>query len=69
MVLVPVPLELGVLGARLTHVVTPEQVRRLAEDKAFDYSAATRDFGFAPRPFSEGVALEAQALGLARHVI
>lgn len=67
--LVRVPLEAAVLAARLSRVVSTEQVRRLAEDKAFDYSAATRDFGFAPRPFSEGVALEAQALGLARHVI
>jgi hypothetical protein len=36
----------------------------LAEDKAFDSSAATRDFGFQPRSFAEGVRLEAQSLGL-----
>jgi nucleoside-diphosphate-sugar epimerase len=65
--LVPIPVELGVLGARLTHVVTPEQVRRLAEDKAFDTSQARRDFGFRARTFAEGVRLEAQSLGLAPH--
>jgi hypothetical protein len=46
-------------------VVTPEQVRRLAEDKAFDTSQARRDFGFVARTFAEGVRLEAQLLGLA----
>lgn len=61
--LVPVPVAAAALAARATRVVTAEQVRRLAEDKAFDYSAAARDFGFHPRPFAEGVALEARGLG------
>jgi uncharacterized protein YbjT (DUF2867 family) len=63
-VLVPVPLEAAVLAARLTRVVTPEQVRRLAEDKAFPYTDATRDFGFAPRAFASGAHDEARVLGL-----
>lgn len=63
-VLVPMPLEAAVLAARLTDLVSPEQVRRLAEDKAFSYADATRDFGFRPRSFSEGVRLEARALSL-----
>jgi uncharacterized protein YbjT (DUF2867 family) len=62
--LVPVPVQAAVLAARLTRVVTPEQVRRLAEDKAFDYAAAAQDFGFKPRSFAEGAHLEARALGL-----
>lgn len=62
--LVRVPLFAGVLAARLTRAVTPEQVRRLAEDKAFDYSAATHDFGFHPRSFAEGVRLEARSMRL-----
>jgi uncharacterized protein YbjT (DUF2867 family) len=62
--LVPVPLRVAVLAAKLTQVVTPEQVWRLAEDKAFDYAAAAHDFGFKPRSFAEGVHLEARALGL-----
>ncbi len=45
--------------------ITPEQVLRLAEDKAFDYSAAVGDFGFRTRSFADGVRLEAASLGLA----
>ena len=62
--LVRVPVAAAVLAARLTHVVTAEQVRRLTEDKAFDYADATHDFGFQPRTFAEGVRLEARGLGL-----
>jgi nucleoside-diphosphate-sugar epimerase len=61
-VLLPVPLRLAVVLARLTGVVRPEQVWRLAEDKAFDSSDACRDFGFAPRGFEEGVRLEVRQL-------
>lgn len=64
--LVRVPVAAAMLGARLTGVVTVEQVQRLVEDKAFDYAAAARDFGFRPRSFAEGVRLEAHALGLRR---
>jgi uncharacterized protein YbjT (DUF2867 family) len=63
--LVPVPLQAAALGARITRAVSPEQIRRLAEDKAFAYAEATHDFGFGPRSFADGVALEAAALGLA----
>lgn len=62
--LIRVPLEIGVLAAQLTRVVTPEQIRRLAEDKAFDISAARKDFNFNPRSFAEGVHQEARLLGL-----
>ena len=63
--LVPVPVGLAALAARVSGVVTPEQVRRLAEDKAFDYSLATRDLAFQPRSFADGVRAEATSLGLA----
>ena len=62
--LVPVPLRLAVAAARVTRIVTPEQVWRLAEDKAFDYTDATRDLGFRPRSFEEGVQQEVRSLGL-----
>jgi uncharacterized protein YbjT (DUF2867 family) len=42
--------------------LTVEQVQRLAEDKAFDYADAARDFGYAPRSFSEGVRQEVALL-------
>jgi nucleoside-diphosphate-sugar epimerase len=41
--------------ARLPLPVKEEQILRLNEDKAFDYDAAARDFGYAPIPFAEGV--------------
>jgi nucleoside-diphosphate-sugar epimerase len=50
---------------RLPVPVKAEQVRRLAEDKAFAHDAASRDFGFAPRAFEDGIAAEARELGLA----
>ena len=62
----PVPLEAAVVAARLTGVVTPEQIRRLAEDKTFPITEAARDFNFAPRSFADGVRLEAISLGLTR---
>jgi uncharacterized protein YbjT (DUF2867 family) len=40
----------------------PEQVRRLAEDKAFPYDEAQRDWGYAPRGWREGLAQEVAAL-------
>ena len=46
--------------------IRAEQWQRLAEDKAFSITAAARDLGYAPRPFSEGIRAEAVALGLAR---
>jgi nucleoside-diphosphate-sugar epimerase len=64
-VMVNVPIAAATFAARLTHVVTSEQIRRLAEDKAFSYAEASRDFGFAPRSFDAGVRLEARSLGLA----
>jgi uncharacterized protein YbjT (DUF2867 family) len=60
--LVRIPLGAAVVGARLTKIVTEEQIRRLVEDKAFDYAAAARDFNFKPHTFAEGVAIEARSL-------
>ena len=62
--LVHVPIAAAVLGARLTQIASEEQIRRLAEDKAFAVTDAARDFGFAPRAFDAGVRLEARALRL-----
>jgi uncharacterized protein YbjT (DUF2867 family) len=38
------------------------QVTRLREDKAYPYERARQDLDYAPRPFSEGVALEVARL-------
>lgn len=37
-----------------------EQVRRLKEDKAFDYSEASKDFGFNPTDFQTGIRMQIQ---------
>jgi hypothetical protein len=47
--------------------LTPEQVLRLGEDKAFGFEDARHDWGYAPRSWREGLAVEAAAL-LARPV-
>jgi uncharacterized protein YbjT (DUF2867 family) len=68
---VPVPLHPVLAAARGYELVSrsprirAEQVRRLAEDKAFGIRPAARDLGFAPRSFAAGIRSEARALGLA----
>ncbi|HEU5416090.1 MAG TPA: NAD(P)H-binding protein [Streptosporangiaceae bacterium] len=68
---VPVPLAPVIAAARGYELVSRhprirvEQVRRLAEDKAFGIHAAVRDLGYAPRSFAEGITSEARLLGLA----
>lgn len=47
---------------RLPLPVDSGQVTRLREDKAYPYEDASRDLDYKPRPFREGVALEAARL-------
>lgn len=47
---------------RLPLPIESEQVLRLREDKAYPYDEASRELGYAPRPFREGVALEVARL-------
>ena len=69
---VPIPLAPVVHAARLYERVSSrprikaEQFERLGEDKSFDISAAVRDFGFAPRPFADGIRAEAQMISAER---
>lgn len=44
--------------------IRAEQVLRLNEDKAFDFGAAKRDFGYKPRSFAEGICLELGEMGI-----
>jgi uncharacterized protein YbjT (DUF2867 family) len=68
---VPVPLAPVVAAARGYELlssnprISVEQLRRLAEDKAFSIDDAARDLGFAPRSFADGIRSEARAMGLA----
>jgi uncharacterized protein YbjT (DUF2867 family) len=55
--------------ARLPLPIHSEQVLRMREDKAYPYEEASRDLGYRPRTFAEGVALEVsrlRELGLVR---
>jgi uncharacterized protein YbjT (DUF2867 family) len=54
-------------AAERAHIRLPvraEQLLRLEEDKAFAWDDAARDFGFSPRAFADGLALEIAALQL-----
>jgi uncharacterized protein YbjT (DUF2867 family) len=68
---VPVPLAPAVAVIRGYERVSrrprirAEQLLRLAEDKAFAIDGAVEDLGYAPRPFADGIAAEARAMGLA----
>jgi hypothetical protein len=68
---VPVPLTPVVAAARGYELlsknpkISVEQLRRLAEDKAFAIDDAVRDLGYAPRPFADGIRAEAFTMGLA----
>jgi len=56
-----IPLGLGVILAKLFKLVTfnrfdfIERVQRMGEDRSFSHAEATRDFGYDPMPFSEGL--------------
>ena len=68
---VPVPLLPVIAAARGYELLSrsprirAEQVRRLAEDKAFAIDEAVRDLDYAPRSFADGIRAEARAMGLA----
>jgi len=68
---VPVPVSPIIAAARGYELLSrnprirTEQVRRLAEDKAFSIDDAVRDLGYTPRSFAEGISAEAAAMGLA----
>jgi nucleoside-diphosphate-sugar epimerase len=48
----------GLEWLRLPIPLKSEQVERLNEDKAFDYSEAAADFGYTPRSFKDGMRQE-----------
>jgi uncharacterized protein YbjT (DUF2867 family) len=68
--LVPVPVTAARTTARMwsrTRMwprVSAEQVARVLENKSFGWTEAGADFGYQPRSFGAGVALEVRLLGL-----
>jgi nucleoside-diphosphate-sugar epimerase len=65
---VHLPLNLSLAAVRLAKRLTSqfplseEQVLRLNEDKVFSYDEAARDFGYAPRTFTQGIRQEVALL-------
>jgi uncharacterized protein YbjT (DUF2867 family) len=68
LVVLPLPIRPMAFAAGLWHRlglpprVSAEQVLRLAEDKAFAFDDARRDWGYAPRGFREGLEDEVRVL-------
>ncbi len=65
---IPLPVVAALVGLYQRLVkqprLTTEQIRRLAEDKAFDISRAEEDLAYAPRSFATGIDHEAAQMGL-----
>ena len=61
---ISVPMGLGVFGAKSVKLLSGgrvdlvEKVLRLGEDRNFSHADATRDFGYEPAPFNEGLERE-----------
>lgn len=64
--LIPIPVPLALAAARLVETcgihlpLSAEQIQRMAEDRAFDITAACKELGFTPRSFADGLALKLQ---------
>jgi len=63
------PIRPIILGLRLSEriglklPIKAEQIERLEEDKAFDWSRAADDFGYDPRSFEQGLDHELRSMG------
>ena len=64
MTLIHVPYNISYLVVKFLNVIinnapiSTEQIMRINEDKAYDYTEAINDFGFSPISFDEGITLE-----------
>lgn len=64
--IVKIPLRLSILLAMVYNtinnnaIISVEQVLRMQEDKAFGYAEATKDFGYSPLSFEEGIKSEVE---------
>lgn len=63
-IIIKLPLWFSIIAAKVYNainrnaLISVEQVLRMQEDKAFDYSLATKDFGYNPISFEEGIMFE-----------
>lgn len=59
--IIRIPISLSLFAARVYNalfknaIISVEQVMRMQEDKAFSHEAATKDFGYCPLSFEEGI--------------
>ncbi len=63
---VHIPLNLSIFMAKIYNLIfkraliSVEQVQRMQEDKVFSHDEATRDFGYAPLTFEEGIRIQCE---------
>ncbi|HAM64179.1 MAG TPA: hypothetical protein DCP62_11250 [Erysipelotrichaceae bacterium] len=63
---VMIPLNLSIFLAKIYNLIfrkaliSVEQVQRMQEDKAYDHDDATRDFGYDPMTFEEGIKIQVE---------
>lgn len=63
---ISLPSGLSIFGAKVLKLITlgkvdfVEKVQRMTESRAFPHDIATRDFGFTPMSFEEGIAIEVE---------
>ena len=66
---ISIALAVGFVAEKISNgIITVEKIKRLKEDKVFDYSEAERELGFSPIAFEEGIKLEIKALKDARAI-
>lgn len=64
--IIKIPISLSIFLAKIYNalfksaIITVEQVMRMREDKAFSHEAASRDFGYDPVSFEEGILEEVE---------
>lgn len=68
-IIIEVPLWISIIAAKVYNavfgvkaIITVEQVLRMQEDKDFSYEEASRDFGYDPISFEEGIREEIEGL-------
>jgi len=63
-IFISVPLGLGVFMARVLKIISigkidyVEKVQRMGEDRNYSHEEATKDFGYKPMTFEEGISIE-----------
>ncbi|MGI5912555.1 MAG: NAD-dependent epimerase/dehydratase family protein [Syntrophomonadaceae bacterium] len=66
-IFINIPYQMALLGGYFGQIIgssliNVERIQRLQEDKVFDYQEASKDLGFSPISFEEGIKLEIASL-------